>query len=417
MPQENLREGFGGSARLVPTQPPDIEVGLLTGGFDRPYAFGLAMALSAQSVRLEVIGSDEVDGPEMHTTPGLKFLNWQGNPRQQIGLARKAGRVLGFYARLLRYSAVGKPKIIHILWNNKLQIVDRTLLMLYHKLLGKKVVLTVHNVNAGKRDGNDSALNRLSLRIQYRLADHLFVHTEKMKSELIEEFGVGRAAITVIPFGINNAVPQTDLTSQEAKQRLGFAAKERVILFFGALRPYKGLEHLVSAFQQIASRHPEYRLLIAGESKKGSEEYVRRIQEAIERDSSRTRVTQKIEFVPDAETEWYFKAADVSVLPYTMVFQSGVLFLSYSFGLPVIATDVGSFQDDIVTGENGFVCRPNDPDDLSRAIEEYFESDLARNLETRRPEIKEAATAKHSWDLVGETTRKVYEGLLKGGKA
>ena len=126
-----------------------------------------------------------------------------------------------YYARLIRYAATAKPRIFHILWNNKFEFFDRTLLMLYYRFLGKKIVLTAHNVNAGRRDSNDTRLNRLTLRIQYRLADHIFVHTEKMKRELIEEFGVQGARVTVIPFGINNAVPNTRLTPAEAKQRLG----------------------------------------------------------------------------------------------------------------------------------------------------------------------------------------------------
>ena len=98
-----------------------------------------------------------------------------------------------YYAKLIRYAATAKPRIFHILWNNKFEFFDRTLLMLYYRLLGKRIVLTLHNVNAGRRDSKDTRLNRLTLRIQYRLADHIFVHTEKMKLELIEEFGVARS--------------------------------------------------------------------------------------------------------------------------------------------------------------------------------------------------------------------------------
>ena len=67
------------------------------------------------------------------------------------------------------------------------------------------------------------------------------------------------------------------------------------------------------------------------------------------------------EFIPDEETEIYFKAADVLVLPYRHIYQSGVLFLGYSFGLPVLAADVGSLKDEIVEGKTGFVFRPEDP--------------------------------------------------------
>ena len=78
--------------------------------------------------------------------------------------------------------------------------------MIYYKLFGKKVLLTVHNVNAGVRDFSDTQLNRLTLRIQYHLADHLFVHTERrMKSDLTTDFGVPATRITVIPFGVDDA--------------------------------------------------------------------------------------------------------------------------------------------------------------------------------------------------------------------
>jgi D-inositol-3-phosphate glycosyltransferase len=396
----------------LPSPPDEINVAVLTGGFDRPYAFGLSMALISKGMCLDVIGSTEVESPEMHDTPKLNFLNLQGNPREQAGPVKKVTRVLAFYARLFRYAATAKPRIFHILWNNKFQFFDRTLLMLYYKLLGKKIVLTAHNVNAGRRDANDSALNRLTLKIQYRLANHTFVHTEKMKSELRDDFGVRPEAVTVIPFGINNSVPDTAITPAEARRRLGIEYNARTILFFGAIRPYKGLEHLVAAFQQVAPKHPEFRLIIAGESKKGSEQYFRDIQNTIEGHPCRNQIIQKIEFVPDAETEIYFKAADVLVLPYSEIFQSGVLFLAYSFGLPVIAGDVGSFRDDIVPGKTGYLCRSCSPADLANGIETYFESDLYKTLEQQRPEIRDYAMARNSWNVVADLTRGLYLQLL-----
>jgi glycosyltransferase involved in cell wall biosynthesis len=396
----------------VPPEPSvNFEVALLTGGIDKPYAFGLAMALASKGVCLDVIGSDDVDSPEMRTTPKLNFLNLWGSKRE-ASLARKISRVLIYYARLIRYASVAEAKIFHILWNNKLQFLDRTLFMLYYKLLGKKIVLTAHNVNAGKRDSNDSMLNRTTLRVQYQLADHIFVHTEKMKRELFRDFGVHERTVSVIPFGINNSVPNTGLSPRQAKQRLGIRGDERTILFFGAIRPYKGLEHLVNAFQQLAATHPEYRLVVAGEPRKEAEQYLDEIRRTINCHASRGQVLQEIRYIPDEETELYFKAADVLALPYTHVFQSGVLFLGYSFGLPVVGADVGSVREEIIEGRTGFLCKSCDPADLAKAIEKYFESDLFKHLDSRRQEIREYANAKHSWDIVGDMTREVYAQLL-----
>jgi glycosyltransferase involved in cell wall biosynthesis len=337
----------------------------------------------------------------------------RGDQRPDVGLAKKVWRILSYYARLIRYASTARPKVFHILWNNKFQFFDRTVLMLYYKLLGKKVAFTAHNVNEGRRDSKDSPLNRLTLRIQYRLADHIFVHTEGMKRELIERFHVREGAITVIPIGINNSVPDTALTPDQAKRRLGIGDGERTILFFGNIAPYKGVEFLVSAFQRLAATRSDYRLVIAGRPNMGCERYLDEIQRAIRLGPSGERVIQRIEFVPDGETEVYFKAADVLALPYTTVFQSGVLVLGYSFGLPVIAADVGSLRDDIVEGRTGFLCTPCDAADLARTIETYFNSDLFKCLKTRRSEIRDYANARHSWEVVGETTRNVYAQLLR----
>jgi glycosyltransferase involved in cell wall biosynthesis len=406
----------GGEVSVPPSSVPvrltEIGVALLTGGFDRPYAFGLAMELASKGISLDVIGSREVDSSEMHTIPGINFLDLQADPRERVGKTSKAFRILHFYVRLLRYAATAKPEIFHILWNNKVQIFDRTLLMLYYKLLRKKIVLTAHNVNSGRRDSRDSALNRLTLRIQYQLADHIFVHTEQMKGELRDGFGVGSDNITVIPFGINNAVPNTDLAPSEAKRRLGIGEDEHTVLFFGAIRPYKGLEYLVEAFQQIGSKRGGYRLIIAGEPKKGSEEYFETVRQKVRTTSNVRQIIQRYEYVPDSETELYLKAADVMVLPYKQIFQSGVLFLAYSFGLPVVASDVGSFREDIVEGETGFVCKACDASDLAKTLERYFESNLFKTLDRRRQNIRDYASRRNGWQVVGEATRDVYLRLL-----
>ena len=387
-----------------------VTASLLTGGFDKPYVFGLAMALASKGALVDIVGGEDVDCPEMHATPQLRFLNLRGN-KGKAGFVSKAWRVLIYYARLLQYAAIAEPKVFHILWNNKFEFFDRTLLMLYYKMLRKKIVFTAHNVNAGKRDSNDSWLNRATLGVQYRLADHIFAHTEAMKHELLRDFRVSEKVVSVIPFGINNSVPDTTLTPQEAKRQLGLQEGERTALFFGSIRPYKGLEYLVDAFLQVAAAHSDYRLIIAGQPGKGTERYLSEIQSTLSRHVNSGHVLQKIEYIPDEQTELYFKAADVVVLPYTEVYQSGVLFLAYSFGLPVVAADVGAFRENIVPGETGYLCRPCDSADLARVIETYFGSELFKDLDQRRPLIRDYANSRNSWTIVAERTCQVYSEL------
>jgi len=390
---------------------PVLSVALLTGGGDKPYALGLAAALTSQTIFVDFIGSDDLSVPDVLNNPRVNFLNLRGNQRHDASPFSKTLRVLKYYIQLISYAATAQPKLFHLLWNNKFELFDRTLLMLYYRMLGKKIILTVHNVNARKRDSNDSSLNRLSLRLQYKLCHHIFVHTERMRSELVSDFRILKNKVSVIPFGINNTVPNTALSTEEAKQQTGVSSGDKALLFFGNIAPYKGLEYLISAFSALLSQDPSYRLIIVGRPK-GSENYWTQIQQAIARSGIRDRIIQRIEYIPDELTELYFKAADVLILPYAHVFQSGVLFLGYSFGLPAIAADVGTLTEEIVEGETGFVFKPRDSVDLARKIDKYFNSELFGNLETRRTQIRKYANERYSWDKVAAITMAVYSNLI-----
>lgn len=389
----------------------EMHVTLLTGGGDKPYAFGITKELLSKGATLDFIGSDELDFPEFRDESRFNFFNLRGDQNTGVSVGKKIARIFRYYVRLLAYTATAKSQIFHILWNNKFQYFDRTLLMLYYKLFGKKIVLTLHNVNVNKRDRSDSLLNRLTLQIQYQLADHIFVHTEKMKMEAVRGFEILPSKVTVIPFGINNAIPVSDLTPLEARQRLGISDGQKVILFFGNIAPYKGLEYLIQAFQSIRDQDQTYRLVIAGRPK-GAEEYWAAIHSSIREDVGTGRILLRGEFIPDDETELYFKAADILVLPYKHIYQSGVLLLGYSFGLPVLAADVGSLKDEIIEGKTGFVFAPEDPCDLARSISKYFASDLYRSLGERRHEIKRYAAKQYSWEIVGQKTIETYAVLL-----
>ena len=123
------------------------------------------------------------------------------------------------------------------------------------------------------------------------------------------------------------------------------------------------------------------------------------------------RIIRKIQYVPDEDTEIYFKAGDVLVLPYTYIFQSGVLVLGYSFGLPVIASNAGSMQEDVIEGKTGFIYDMKNVAALADAIRAYFRSDLYRNLDGTRRDIREYANERYSWGRVAEIITRTYSRL------
>lgn len=387
------------------------EIALLTGGADKPYALGLASALIHRGIRLDFIGSDHVDASELQKTNLVNFLNLRGNQSSRASIFRKCLRMTAYYCRLVRYAAGAHPKVFHILWIGKLEFLERILLV-YYKMLGKRLVFTAHNVNARKRDGNDTWFNRACLRFQYRMMDHIFVHTVKMRDELVVEFEVPPGKISVIPFGINSTLPRTLLTAANAKKRLGLEQNTRTILFFGHIAPYKGLEYLVEALTLLARQADDYRVIVAGKPKDCAE-YWDEIRKSILAHRIEANVTIHSDFIPDDQVETYFKAADVLVLPYKHIYQSGVLFLSYYFGLPVVAADVGSLREDIIEGKTGFVFRPEDSHHLALTLHHYFNSPLYRRLEHSRELIARHAGARNSWEKASEMIHAVYRKALK----
>lgn len=390
-----------------------MRISLLTGGMDPPYVVGLLSGIIGKPVLIDVIGNDEMKDQGVMQSRRVDYYNLRDNQDDHATVMRRIIRTLRYYFKLVRYAFTTDSEIFHILWFNRFTYFDRTILNLYYKLLGKKIIYTAHNVNAGERDGTDSLLNRLSLRCLYRIVDHIIVHTDKMKNQLIHEFGVQAQQVTVMAFGINNTSPRSNVTRVDARMTLGVDNQERLILFFGNIAPYKGLDILVKALARLKKNGEVPKLLIAGKIKDArSIPHWKDIERTIEEHNLHEHIIKKIEFIPDQDVELYYKAADVLVLPYRHVFQSGVLFLGYSFGLPVIAADVGSLRNDILEGQTGFMCRPEDAEHLADTIARYFRSSLYKNLGASREEIARYANEKYSWQQGGETTYAVYQSLL-----
>ena len=388
-----------------------LQVSLLTGGDDPTYAIPLATALADQGVHVEFVGNDEMARSERLKRAAIDYVNLRGSQDPRAPIGAKIARILRYYARLLTYARRTDSRLFHILWFNKFELVDRTLLNSFYKLMGKKLVFTAHNVNTQKRDGQDTWLNRVTLRVLYALLDHIFVHTELSRVELVRDYRVSPHKITVIPFGLNTLVPDTTLSKVEARAVFGLGAEEKVILFFGQIAPYKGLDLLVEALESLASSQPDCRLIIAGRAKPGAEPYWRALQSRLASDRLRGRALVKDGFIPAEEVPILFMAADALALPYRAIYQSGPLSLAYRFGVPVIAASVGSFPHDVIPDVTGFLCEPENPGDLARTIRRYFDSALYFKSDQTRKRIQEIAHERYSWDQIARTIAGIYARL------
>lgn len=192
-----------------------------------------------------------------------------------------------------------------------------------------------------------------------------------------------------------NQFKKMDIPREEARRILGIPGDTEMLLFFGYIREYKGLKHLIRALPAIRGKRPKAHLFVVGDFwENNREEYEQLIRETGEEDA----LTLVDGYLPDDEVEPYFAAADLCVLPYESATQSGVIQIAYSFGLPVIATEVGGLPEVVPDNRTGYIVPPKDPERLAGAVVRFFEENRAEEF---RKNIREE-DARYSWDRMVE---------------
>ena len=389
-----------------------MRISILNAGQQTDYLYGLVSGLAKiPMLEIEVVDSDSSVGL-FEAFHQVSLFNLRGDNISPQSIFTKMWRIGRYYLRLLYYTASTRSDIFHIQWENSIALFDRILLILYYRLFGKKLVFTAHNIYREARDNSATPLRWFSLNVMYHLVDRIIVHTPKMKEELCSLFRVSPEKVIIIPHGINNRVQKKSITQEDARRKLGIVPTAHVVLFFGQIDEYKGIETLIDAAALLIQKDPLILLIIAGKPKRQSD-YVLKLKTQVEKSLPEKNIMLRLLFIPYNEVETYFSAADCIVLPYKRIFQSGVLFLAYRFGIPIIATNVGSFSEDVIDGVTGFVCKPNDAEDMAVQLQKYFDSTLFHQREKTRACIIELAETKYSWTSIGRQTYEVYTDLAK----
>lgn len=234
-------------------------------------------------------------------------------------------------------------------------------LLIIIRLSGKKIVFTVHDLDKDiKQSRVWVALNNIAHYTVCLLADKIHVHNEYSRKRLKEKYRRQRGVIT-IPHGNYIGVYPNTISRTDAKRKLGILDEAFVYLFLGLLRPYKGLEDLIRAFDNPGLKHG--RLVIAGQVF-GSNSYGAGLAKLAQKNK---RITLVQKFIPDADIQLYMNACDIFVLPYKHITTSGAAALALSFGRPIIAPAITSFTE-VVTKETGILYEPSEKDALSNAL-------------------------------------------------
>ena len=219
----------------------------------------------------------------------------------------------------------------------------------------------------------------------FKHADYFVTMSESVKADLLKLKPDAKYSLLHHPVYSNFGKA---VSKDEAKKFLNIEG-EKILLFFGFVRKYKGLDVLIETLR-ILNEKEDVKLLVAGEFYDDEEKYL----SLIKKYSLEEKVKIISDFIPNDEVKYYFSASDVAVLPYKDATQSGIVQIANNFLKPVIATDVGGLGEIIKNGENGYLVPKENPKKLAEAIEKYY----AENKEAEFSSRIEEEQNKFSWD-------------------
>jgi glycosyltransferase involved in cell wall biosynthesis len=321
------------------------------------------------------------------------------DPRLRRGL--QAVEYAANWAKLIADTRRERPAVVHLQWLPMLEVSGVELAGVKQlSRAGAAVVYTVHN--ALPHDGAPALASRY--RRAYAAMDRLLVHTEHERARLVSELEVPSDKIDIVPHGpMFHDLPRE--SRADARRALGLAEEDEVALCLGIVRPYKGLEDLVTAMLGLARRRPRLKLLIAGQ---GDRKFIDRLIADVRASGQDSRVMFLDRYIPVAEVPALYAAADVTVLPYRAASQSGALFAAAALNAPLVATAVGGIGELLQGRDFAALAPPNNPALLARAIDEALDLPASeRHARARR--FSAWISRESDWARAAQDTLAAYE--------
>lgn len=254
-----------------------------------------------------------------------------------------------------------------------------------------KVISILHNVLPHEKRIGDTALSKFF----FRQNSGLVVLNEESHKDLIKLMPDSNTLVHPHPF-YNHYGQKID--KKEARKKLNIPENKKVILFFGFIRDYKGLDILLEAMKD-----EEYYLIIAGECYGSFEKY----NNIIDKNNLKERTCLNIKYISDDDISVYFSAADATVLPYRSGTQSGIIGISYHFNVPVIVADTGGLKEMVDEGKTGIIMQSAETQNIKSALNKFYNNYNAEVYIKNINAIKE----KYSWDSFAEDVIKFSNRL------
>jgi glycosyltransferase involved in cell wall biosynthesis len=373
------------------------------------YTAYLSRALLKERVNLMVGSISYYLDPTCFSSRGVKLDPGALDVVGKFHLPRLPRRILKLSESILNLSALAirfllsPPDIVHVQYLPMLQ--SRLPLDLWFvqfcRKRGSKIVLTVHDL----LPHDTGEAHKQTFRDLYRTVDGLICHSDNIRTRLQAEFSVPEEKIAVIPHGpFFYDLPAT--ASDQTLQSFHLEPDKLLVLWQGIIFPYKGIDLLLDAWQDVEANNDDARLLIVGT---GSLELSDQIREQIARLGLK-HVNLHVRFISSEELVALYRAADIVVYPYRAITTSGALATGLSLGKTIVASNLPVFRELLTDRENALLFDPQKPGELAAALLELSrDSQLRLHLAAN---VKAMQFGDESWLSIADRTKKFYSAIL-----
>ena len=377
------------------TYPKKIKIAVLEthgwGGICH-YAFNLCTALVnlGKNVTLLTSEKNELQAIKSEFTMALIFNRSQSFFKQ-------------WYV-LLQYLIKTKTFILHM--QNTISARRDIIFLALLKFFHIKIIYTAHDLMPHDREERDAKWMAFAFRCIYKLVDKIIVHSDNDILILRNEFNIEEKKIDKIEHGNYDFFPKESAKKMNTlRKNFGIDKHDKVMLCFGSIRRYKGIDKLIDSYKHFRMKGKRFKILVVG--KNLDVQYTHEIKENIRRNKLEEDIIIHDKYVLFEDVRNYFMIADIVVLPYEHIYDSGVLRIAFSCEKPLLSTKIGVFDEYIVEGKNGFLI-DGSRDSLVRAFHKIIDTNK-EDLKVMGKYSKQRFKYLLDWNEIANKTINCYE--------
>lgn len=363
------------------------------------YTFPLANALVKQGLDVHLI----IDQKKEKENCQCNITRLFNTDEKKVGKIKKLSNYISSYMQIEKIIKKEDINVVHSEWYT-FSPIDFYFLNRFKRKYNIKYVATVHDI----LPFNEKFYDKFYHEKLYSIADNIILQAPENIKRFKKLFPQSVFKVEMIPHG--HMLDYVEIVDKDlAREKLNLPKDKIVFLFFGQIKKVKGVDILLKAVAKLKDKYTDFYTVIAGSVWKAD---FTECNEIIKENNLENYVKTDIRYIPDDEVKYYYSAADICVLPYTDVYQSGVIQLSYGYKKAVIATSLPAFTQFVKENETGFLAEPGDVDSLVSAMENAINNNL--NLENIGCSGYEKVKRELDWDEIAKKINdRCYNNMIK----